>query len=137
MRVRNPHAVRPWQHVLNPLSGYLVLAQECARSAEAARAWNFGPRPADERPVSWVLERLSELWRGELRWELDAAAHPPEASHLALDSAAAEAQLGWTPRWNLQRALEMVVAWHDAERRGEDMRSVTLAQIQEFVAPGA
>jgi CDP-glucose 4,6-dehydratase len=136
MRVRNPHAVRPWQHVLNPLSGYLALAQECARSAEAARAWNFGPRPADERPVSWVLERLSELWRGELRWELDDAAHPPEASHLALDSAAAEARLGWAPRWNLEQALEMVVAWHDAERRREDMRAVTLAQIQEFVAPG-
>jgi CDP-glucose 4,6-dehydratase len=84
-----------------------------------------------------VLERLSELWRGELRWELDDAAHPPEASHLALDSGAAEARLGWTPRWNLEQALEMVVAWHDAERRREDMRAVTLAQIQEFVAPGS
>jgi CDP-glucose 4,6-dehydratase len=137
MRVRNPHAVRPWQHVLNPLSGYLVLAQECVHSRDAARAWNFGPRPGDERPVAWVLERLSELWRGELRWELDERVHPREAHHLALDSSAAEAQLGWAPRWDLERALEMVVEWHDAERRGEDPRALTIGQIERFLASGA
>src|SRR5207302_271104 len=71
VRVRNPDAVRPWQHLLNPLSGYLLLAQECARSATAARAWNFGPRAHDEQPVRVVLDRLRELWRGEFRWELD------------------------------------------------------------------
>jgi len=134
LRVRNPRAVRPWQHVLNPLSGYLVLAQECARSDAAARAWNFGPRADDERPVSWVLERLSELWRGELRWELDDREHPPEASHLALDSSAAESELSWAPRWDLARALEKVVEWHDAHRRGEDARAVTLGQIEQFAA---
>src|ERR1700751_2939523 len=79
LRVRNPNAVRPWQHVLNPLSGYLLLAQECVRPAAAARGWNFGPRATDERPVSWILERLSEQWRGELRWELDERANPREA----------------------------------------------------------
>jgi CDP-glucose 4,6-dehydratase len=134
LRVRNPDAVRPWQHVLNPLSGYLLLAQRCARSAAAARAWNFGPSPADERAVSWVLERLCELWRGELRWELDERAHPPEASHLALDSSAAETSLGWTPRWDLERALASVVQWHDALRRGEDARALTIEQIERFCA---
>jgi CDP-glucose 4,6-dehydratase len=134
LRVRNPDAVRPWQHVLNPLSGYLLLAQECTRSPAAARAWNFGPRPGDERPVSWVLARLSELWRGELRWELDEREHPPEASHLALDSSAAERALSWTPRWDLARALEEVVEWHDAYRRGDDAREITLTQIGQFAA---
>jgi len=137
LRVRNPDAVRPWQHVLNPLSGYLLLAQECVRTAAAARAWNFGPRAADERPVSWILERLSEQWRGELRWELDERAHPREARRLALDSSAAEAALGWTPRWDLAEALERVVDWHDDERRGGDMRAATLAQIRDFAAAGA
>ena len=137
MRVRNPHAVRPWQHVLNPLSGYLVLAQECARSREAGRAWNFGPPSGDERPVSWVLERLTELWGGELRWELDERTHTPEASYLALDSSAAEAQLGWAPRWQLAHALEKVVEWHAAQRRGEDARELTLGQIREFASAGS
>ena len=137
LRVRNPDAVRPWQHVLNPLSGYLLLAQECVRTTTAARAWNFGPRASDERPVSWILERLSERWRGELRWELDERSHPSEARHLALDSSAAEAALGWAPRWDLASALERLVEWHDAERRGADMRAVTVAQIQDFSAPGA
>jgi CDP-glucose 4,6-dehydratase len=134
LRVRNPAAVRPWQHVLNPLSGYLVLAQECARTAAVARAWNFGPRAHDERPVSWVLERLTELWHGELRWELDERSHAREAGHLALDSSAAERELAWTPRWDLAQALERVVEWHDAHRSGDDMRTVTIEHIERFAA---
>jgi CDP-glucose 4,6-dehydratase len=137
LRVRNPDAVRPWQHVLNPLSGYLLLAQECTRTSAAARAWNFGPRADDERTVRWVLDRLATRWRGQLRWELDGREHPAEASHLALDSSAAEAELGWTPRWDLAQALERVVEWHEAERRGEDVRALTLGQIQEFASSGA
>jgi CDP-glucose 4,6-dehydratase len=137
VRVRNPDAVRPWQHVLNPLAGYLELAQECARSSAAARAWNFGPRAEDERTVSAVLDRLAELWRGELRWELDAREHPREASYLALDSSAAEAELGWRPRWGLDEALASIVEWHDAQLRGEDVRATTLEQVERFQhAPG-
>jgi CDP-glucose 4,6-dehydratase len=132
VRVRNPGAVRPWQHVLNPLSGYLLLAQECARSATAARAWNFGPRAHDERPVSFVLDRLRELWRGEFRWELDAGDHPREARRLALNSSAAERGLSWRPRWSLDEALAKVVEWHDAQRSGADLRKVTLGQIDAF-----
>lgn len=132
LRVRNPHAVRPWQHVLNPLAGYLRLAEELWRTSDAARAWNFGPREEDVRPVSWIVERLGALWGGALEWQLDQAANPPEAGHLSLDSSAAESGLGWAPAWDLQQALEKIVEWHEARRAGEDMRSVSLRQIGEF-----
>jgi CDP-glucose 4,6-dehydratase len=132
VRVRNPQAVRPWQHVLNPLSGYLRLAEELWRGNEAARAWNLGPPEADARTVSWIIERLGALWGGALRWELDEGANPPEASHLALDSSDAERGLGWRPGWSLEDALEGIVEWHEAQRKGEDMRRVSVAQIERF-----
>jgi CDP-glucose 4,6-dehydratase len=133
LRVRNPDSVRPWQHVLNPLSGYLALAERLWQG-DAARAWNFGPPEGDARPVSWIVERLGALWDGALRWELDSAPNPPEAGHLTLDSSDAGRDLGWRPAWTLERGLELLVEWHLAQRRGEDMRSVTLEQIGRFVA---
>ncbi len=133
LQVRNPHAVRPWQHVLSPLSGYLILAQELWRTDRTARAWNFGPRDRDARTVQWIVERLDALWDGELEWELDQRENPPEAAHLALDSSSAEGELGWRAAWDLGGALERVVTWHRAERRGDDMRRVSLDQIAEFV----
>jgi CDP-glucose 4,6-dehydratase len=132
VRVRNPRAVRPWQHVLNPLSGYLRLAEELWLGEHAARAWNFGPRDGDARTVGWIVERLEALWNGALKWEPDEAENPPEAGHLALDSSAAERELGWRPAWDLDEALERLVAWHEAQRAGEDMRAVSLRQIADF-----
>ncbi len=132
VRVRNPDAVRPWQHVLNPLSGYLLLAQELWRSPAAAQAWNFGPRDADARTVRWIVERLEALWAGAFQWELDGSENPPEAGYLALDSGKSERDLSWLPAWDLPQALERIVAWHEAERRGEDMRRVSLEQIERF-----
>jgi len=132
VKVRNPEAVRPWQHVLNPLSGYLLLAEELWRSPAAARAWNFGPREGDARTVRWIVERLQELWGGALQWELDGSENPPEAGHLALDSGKAERDLSWLPAWDLPQALERIVAWHEAERRGRDMREMSLEQIERF-----
>jgi CDP-glucose 4,6-dehydratase len=136
VKVRNPDAVRPWQHVLNPLSGYLLLAQELCGSSraaqEVAQAWNFGPRDGDARTVGWIVERLAELWGGALRWELDCAENPPEAGYLALDSSKAERELGWRAEWDLGEALERIVQWHEAEREGEDMRATSLAQIELF-----
>jgi CDP-glucose 4,6-dehydratase len=128
LRVRNPHAVRPWQHVLNPLSGYLKLAEDLWRG-KAARAWNFGPPEEDARQVRWIVERLDTLWDGALSWEVDSGTNPAEAGHLALDSTAAERRLGWRPALTLGRALELFVDWHRAHGRGEDMRSVSLHQI--------
>lgn len=131
LKLRNPHAVRPWQHVLNPLGGYLCLAQALVRDSggQAARAWNFGPPAEDARAAGWIVERLVGLWDGELAWQLDDAANPPEARRLELDSSAAGELLRWTPTCGLEEALELVVAWHRAHRGGEDMRQVSLAQI--------
>jgi CDP-glucose 4,6-dehydratase len=134
IRVRNPTAVRPWQHVLNPLSGYLVLAQALVADAELAGGWNFGPPIADAQPVSWIVDRISELWRGKLRWEIDPGPHPHEAHFLALDSTKARERLGWTPGWRLEEALESIVAWSNALRKGSDVRQVTLDQIEAFSA---
>ena len=132
VKLRNPEAVRPWQHVLNPLSGYLRLAQELWHEPQAAQAWNFGPRDGDARTVRWIVERLEELWGGALQWELDGSENPPEADYLALDSGKAERRLGWRAEWDLAEALRRIVAWHEAERRGEDMREMSLAQIEQF-----
>jgi CDP-glucose 4,6-dehydratase len=132
--VRNPEAVRPWQHVLNPLSGYLRLAEALHASPEHAGGWNFGPRLDDARPVRWIVERLTELWPGELAWELDPGPHPHEAHFLALDSTKAREQLGWAPAWDLDAALTHTVAWYEALGAGADMRAVTLGQIEAFAA---
>jgi CDP-glucose 4,6-dehydratase len=134
IRVRNPTAVRPWQHVLNPVSGYLALAEALHADRGAAEGWNFGPADEDARPVGWIVERLGELWPEELIWEIDPGPHPHEAHHLKLDSSKARARLGWAPRWSLGDALESIVAWYTALRRGEDMRAVTLGQIEAFAA---
>jgi CDP-glucose 4,6-dehydratase len=130
--VRNPDAVRPWQHVLSPLAGYLRLAEALCQGEGAARAWNLGPPPQDERSVGEVVRRLVELWQGKLRWQPDAREHPPEAGHLALDSSAAERDLGWRPVCDLDTALSLVVAWHREQRAAGEMRRVSLAQIEQL-----
>jgi CDP-glucose 4,6-dehydratase len=130
--IRNPDAVRPWQHVLNPLAGYIVLAQTLHSGASAAHAWNFGPPAYDAQTAGWIVERLSELWGGALHWELDSAAHPSEEAHLSLDSGAAARELGWRPAADLGEALRLVVEWHEAHAAGRDMREVSLGQIAGF-----
>ena len=135
--VRNPEAVRPWQHVLNPLSGYLRLAEALAGARELQGGWNFGPALDDARPVRWIADRLAELWPDELRWEIDSGVHPHEAHFLALDSTKAHEQLAWAPTWGLDEALASIVGWYLALRDNEDMRAVTLAQVAAFDAAGA
>jgi CDP-glucose 4,6-dehydratase len=142
--IRNPGAIRPWQHVLNPLSGYMVLAQSlcqdpagaepkgAARGKDVARAWNFGPRAEDCRTVLDVVRPLCELMDGEARWEIDGGDNPPEAGRLELDSSAAEELLGWQPRWDLDDALARVAEWHRSERAGLDLRSTSFEQIAAF-----
>lgn len=132
-RIRNPGALRPWQHVLEPLSGYLVLAQHLVhRGAQAAQAWNFGPRDFDTRPVSWLVEHMVRSWGPGASWEIEDSAQPHEATHLKLDCSRAHSQLGWLPRWDLARTIDAIVAWHRAHQEGRDMRAFTLAQIEEF-----
>jgi CDP-glucose 4,6-dehydratase len=132
VRVRNPNSIRPWQHVLNPLSGYLALAQALWESPEHAAGWNFGPAEEDARPVGWIVERMAELWPAELRSVLDDGPHPHEARYLKLDSSRASAKLGWRPVVGLDSTLESIVEWYQALRDGADMRAITLGQIETF-----
>jgi CDP-glucose 4,6-dehydratase len=131
--IRRPHAVRPWQHVLEPLHGYLCLAEQLwVRGPECAQAWNFGPNDEDARPVSWVVERLTNLWGENARWELDSAQHPHEAAYLKLDCSRAKNLLGWSPKLRLSTTLEWIVEWYRAYQRNEDMRHLTKARITRY-----
>jgi CDP-glucose 4,6-dehydratase len=136
LHLRNPGAVRPWQHVLCPLGGYLLLAQALCASPEYARAWNFGPDAGDARTVEWVVERMAELWPGRVRWERDLGEHPRETRHLRLDSSLAHDRLGWAPSLGLDAALGATVGWYEAWAGGGDMRAPTLAQIHRAQTSG-
>jgi CDP-glucose 4,6-dehydratase len=132
--IRNPDAIRPWQHVLNPLSGYLTLAQAVSRSREHAEAWNFGPEDADVRPVRWVVDRLGDAWGEPIAWRQHQGEEPHEARHLKLDSSKARARLGWAPTWPLGDALTSIASWYRALRDGADLRRHALDQIAAFQA---
>ena len=133
IRLRYPDAVRPWQHVLEPLAGYLMLAERLhTQGPPFAEAWNFGPPDEDTRSVRWVVEHLIRGWSGAARWEADPAPRPHEANYLKLDCSKGRARLGWRPRWPLTTAVEKTCAWHRALRNGANMRDVTLAQIREY-----
>ena len=133
--IRNPSSTRPWQHVLEPLSGYLVLAQRLwTEGAAFAESWNLGPRDEDERPVQWIVERLVQQWGGDARWQVDGSQHPHEATYLKLDVSKARTRLGWQPRWRLAEALEHIVTWHRGWLTGEDARALCLRQIDQYTA---
>jgi CDP-glucose 4,6-dehydratase len=142
--VRNPDSVRPWQHVLDPLDGYLTLAQALWSSPELAGGWNFGPADEDARPVRWLVERMAALWPQRLLWvapDEPARARPSEAPHearyLKLDSSRARSLLGWRPRWGLERGLDATVTWYRALCAGEDMAAVTAQQIDSYTRAAA
>ncbi len=131
--IRNPAAIRPWQHVLEPLSGYMKLAEKLHQNgSEYSSAWNFGPNPDDTRPVQWIVEKMIQQWGGEVRWDKDDGIHPHEANHLKLDCSKAHTQLHWQPRWTLNKALEKIIAWHKAEISGMDLKQLCLEQIDEY-----
>jgi CDP-glucose 4,6-dehydratase len=128
--IRHPHATRPWQHVLAPLKGYLMLAQNlCISGEKFATSWNFGPDEGDARPVHWLADYLVNAWGGGARWQPDAGEHPREHTYLSLDSAKAKVRLQWRPPMSLTRALDLIVDWFRAYASGKDMRAVTCAQI--------
>lgn len=132
LRIRSPRAVRPWQHVLEPLSGYLMLAERLyAEGCSFAEGWNFGPPDEDAKTVGWIVERLVAA-SPRATWMGEPGPQPHEAKHLRLDSGKAHVRLGWKPRWRLETALEKTLEWHAAWRQGKDMRSVSLAQIAEY-----
>ena len=132
LNIRSPQAVRPWQHVLEPLSGYLMLAEQLySNGASFAEGWNFGPSDDDSRTVSWIIERMAEM-RKDINWQCDEAPQLHEANLLKLDSSKARRQLNWQPLWRLQTALQKTLEWHEAWRNAEDMRAVSLAQINDY-----
>ncbi len=131
--IRNPHAIRPWQHVLDPLWGYLVLAERlCAGGDEYAEAWNFGPDDADAWPVERVVAELARRWGPKARWHLDDSEQPHEASFLKLDTSKARGRLGWEPRWSLSEALDHTVDWYGAWRAGGNVLSLCRTQIEQY-----
>jgi CDP-glucose 4,6-dehydratase len=131
--IRNPHATRPWQHVLEPLSGYLMLAQRLYIDGMSfAEAWNFGPSDLDVRPVQWIVEHMVSQWGEEAKWQMDGAQHPHEAHYLKLDISKARSKLGWTPRWTLEESLLNIIDWHKRWLTGEDVSVICLEQIQKF-----
>ncbi|MCO5975791.1 CDP-glucose 4,6-dehydratase [Ideonella sp. NS12-5] len=133
--IRNPHAIRPWQHVLEPLSGYLLLAERLYMQGQAAaEGWNFGPRDDDARPVQWIVEHLCNSWGKGASWTLQPGEHPHEANFLKLDISKARQRLQWAPRWSLETALSRITDWHQAWLAGQDMRAVCLNQISQYQA---
>ena len=133
VNIRSPYAIRPWQHVLEPLSGYLVLAQKLYEEGVSyAEGWNFGPNDEDAQPVQWIVKELTNAWGEEARWELDVGDHPHEANYLKLDCSKAKMRLDWHPRWHLRDTLSAIIEWHRAHRDGKDMRELTLRQIEAY-----
>lgn len=132
--IRNPGAIRPWQHVLEPLCGYLRLAELLVSKdgARYATAFNFGPFDDDVRPVSWIANRFQNLWGGSASWGFDQQAQPHEAGYLKLDASRARSELGWTPKLRLDQAIEWIVDWHKRFLRGEDMKGFTISQISRY-----
>ncbi len=132
--IRSPSSVRPWQHVLEALGGYLMIADRLlAGDRTAATGWNFGPANDDTRPVSWIVERMLTEW-GASGWDHPAVEQPHEATLLTLDCSKAHRELGWRPTMGLGQALSMVVAWHQSVAKGMSARDVTLTQLQDYRA---
>lgn len=131
--IRRPNAIRPWQHVLEPLRGYLQLIELLwAHGGRYAEGWNFGPDEGDAKPVSWVADRLVELWGNGARWTRDGSAQPHEAAYLRLDCTKARTRLGWEPKLTLDPALEWALEWYKAHQGNSDMRQFTLGQIVRY-----
>jgi CDP-glucose 4,6-dehydratase len=133
VKIRSPHAIRPWQHVLEPLSGYLLLgAKLLTDGCKYAGAWNFGPNDTDAQPVEWIINKLCSLWGEGASYEIDTHPQPHEATYLKLDCSKAKTQLNWRPRWNIETALESIVEWEKTYNRGENMRCICEQQIQQY-----
>ncbi len=134
VRIRNPNSIRPWQHVLEPLSGYLDLARRLYMDGpEYGGGWNFGPADSDAKPVGWIVKRMCELRGNGARYEVDSGDHPHEAHYLKLDCSKARMRLDWQPRWDLNKALTSILEWVTIYSTVGDLRECCLRQINEYV----
>jgi CDP-glucose 4,6-dehydratase len=133
--IRSPLATRPWQHVLEPLCGYLTLAEYLAAEGGAvAEAWNFGPPDDDAKPVSWIAATMAQLWGANGAWTKQPGDHPHESTYLKLDASKARSRLGWRPRLPVAQSLEWTVEWYRAYRDGADLRALTESQVERYTA---
>lgn len=131
--IRNPKATRPWQHVLEPLGGYLVLAQHLFDTGdEFAEGWNFGPHDQDVKSVESILDYMVMSWGAGASWKLESGLQPHEAQLLKLDISKAHSRLNWQPQWSLEFALDQIIDWHLCWLRGGDIKSKTLEQIRAY-----
>ncbi len=133
IKIRNPFAIRPWQHVLEPLAGYLLLAQSAyANGPKFAQSWNFGPSDHDARSVEWIAQYLCSQWGPDAAYEVEGEVGPHEAKFLKLDCSRAKDELGWVPRWSLEIALDKILEWTQAYRSNQDVRAICYKQIQDY-----
>lgn len=133
VRIRNPRSIRPWQHVLEPLAGYLTLVRCLFEEGPSfAESWNFGPADEDARPVEWIVKRLCDLWGVPGCYTIDGGPHPYEATYLKLDCSKVRTVLGWHPVWRLDEALEHVVEWEKSRLIGADVRTLCFDQMKSY-----
>jgi CDP-glucose 4,6-dehydratase len=133
--IRNPHAIRPWQHVMEPLRGYLTLAEQLFENGPSfGEGWNFGPNDEDAKPVGWIVEQMAAMWGADAQWQVDTGEHPHEAHYLKLDISKARSRLNWHPALRLQDALALIIDWSKQHTAGVNMRQLTLSQLQAYQA---
>ncbi|WP_186405522.1 CDP-glucose 4,6-dehydratase [Candidatus Accumulibacter aalborgensis] len=133
VRIRNRNAVRPWQHVLEPLRGYLTLAERLHEQGPSyGEGWNFGPHDEDAKSVGWVVQRMAGMWGSDARWQIDSGEHPHEAAHLKLDVSKARSRLDWRPALTLDDSLKLIVDWARLRHAGANIRQLTLEQIHAY-----
>ena len=131
--IRNPIATRPWQHVLEPLSGYIMLCQKLIEQPEKfSEGWNFGPDDEGAQPVSILADIMVRCWGNDAQWMVDNNEHPHEARYLKLDCSKAKNLLKWKPIWNLERALDETVKWYKARHENKEMQEFTVNQIELY-----
>jgi CDP-glucose 4,6-dehydratase len=131
--IRNPRAIRPWQYVLEPLRGYIAVAESlCEKGADDGEAWNFGPEQTDAQTVEWIVDKLASLWGEDAQWRVDSGDHPHEAHNLQLDWSKAKRRLNWSPALALSDALAATAEWYKVKSKDKDMRAFTLEQIQSY-----
>ena len=132
--IRFPNSVRPWQHVLDPLSGYIILAQQLYKKGlNFTGAWNFGPYENDAKTVKWITKRMSHFWGDKPKWKVDKKNHPHEEKYLKLDCSKAKKYLNWSPKLNIDSSLKMVVEWHKTFLLKKNMKTFTIKQIENFI----
>ena len=133
VKIRNPYSVRPWQHVLEPISGYLSLAEKLfIEGSSISGGYNFGPNESDARPVQWIVEKIIKIWGRGAQWVIDEGEHLHEANYLKLDCSKAKHELGWAPRWSLLQALEKIVMWHKSVVKNINIKEVCINQITAY-----